>query len=241
MVMKNHIKTVICFFILILMTCFNGKTTMAEEKAKTIVAFGDSTTAVRGNLKIYSMHLAEKFPDWEIINSGVPGNTTAMAKARFEKDVLDHKPDITIIMFGINDSCVDVWKKTPATKSRVPLTKYEENLKYFITELKKINCQVILMTPNPLRWTKKLKEMYGKPPYNPEDEDGFNVTLTKYADVVRKVAADEEVTLLDIYNAYDEYAKKNNTTIDKMLLDGMHPNKVGQKLAATMLIEELEK
>ena len=137
---------------------------MNAPKAKTIVAFGDSTTAVRGKVKIYTNLLAKKFPEYKFINSGVPGNTTRMAKARFEKDVLAHKPDTVIIQFGINDSTVDVWKNPPASTSRVPLSEYKDNLKYFIGRLKKINCQIIMMTPNPMCWTKKLKEMYGKPP-----------------------------------------------------------------------------
>ncbi len=227
-------------------TGISGKTenqpldkTMPVDKKKTIVAFGDSTTAPRGNVKIYSMRLAKKLPGYKIVNSGVPGNTTRMAKARFKKDVLAHQPDIVIIQFGINDSTIDVWKNPPATGSRVLLSEYEENLKYFISRLKENNCRIILMTPNPMRWTKKLKEMYGKPPYDPDNELGFNVMLDKYVAMMKKVAKNEKVTLLDINRAYYDYARNNAIKLDDMFLDGMHPNNTGHKLVAEKLLKEL--
>lgn len=212
-----------------------------DQKAKIIVAFGDSTTAVRGKVRIYTDLLAEKFPEYKFINSGVPGNTTRMAKARFEKDVLSHKPDIVIIQFGINDSTVDVWKKTPAPDSRVPLSEYEANLKYFISQLRKINCRIILMTPNPMCWTKKLKEMYGKPPYDPDNDKGFNVMLDKYAAAMKNIAGEEKITLLDINQAYYDYSQNNAIKLNNMFLDGMHPNDTGHKLVAVMLSGEINK
>ena len=103
-----------------------------------------------------------------VINAGVGGNTTEMARKRFEADVLSHRPRIAIIQFGINDAAVDVWKTPPATQPRVSLERYEANLRHFVETLKSSHALVVLMTPNPLRWTPKLKEMYGRPPYQPE-------------------------------------------------------------------------
>ncbi len=141
----------------------------------TLVAFGDSTTALRGSLTVYATILQEELRGVRVINAGISGNTTEMARARFDKDVLAHKPAIAIIQFGINDSAVDVWKKPPATQPRVAPERYEANLRHFVETLKSRDARVILMTPNPLRWTPKLKQMYGKPPYKPDDPDGFNI------------------------------------------------------------------
>src|SRR3954470_10080952 len=87
----------------------------------TVVAFGDSTTAPRGSLAIYSRILQEELSNVSVINAGVPGNTTEMARTRFERAVLAHHPQIAIVQFGINDSAIDVWKTPPATEPRVPL------------------------------------------------------------------------------------------------------------------------
>ena len=44
----------------------------------TIVAFGDSTTAVRGSTKVYASVLQEELRNVRVINAGVSGNTTEM-------------------------------------------------------------------------------------------------------------------------------------------------------------------
>ena len=91
------------------------------------------------------------------------------------------------------------------------------------------------MTPNPLRWTDKLKKMYGKNPYNPVDPDGFNVRLRDYAMVVRRLAKEESVRLIDVYQAFEEAGD-----VDALLLDGMHPNDRGHRLIADRLLRILE-
>ncbi len=218
-------------------------TTLFAQKLTTIVAFGDSTTAVRGNLKTYSRFLQTGLSRSDVpvrvINAGIGGNNTQHARARFEKDVLSHDPDVVIIQFGINDAAVDVWKTPPATQPRIALKEYETNLRHFITELRKRNVKVILMTPNPLRWTPKMLEMYGKPPYLPEEKGGFNVLLREYSEAVRKIAKAEDVQLIDIDRAFDEFGKANGESVDDLLLDGIHPNERGHRLIADALISLL--
>ncbi|MCP4645359.1 MAG: hypothetical protein GY851_33255 [bacterium] len=203
----------------------------------TLVAFGDSTTATRGPLGIYAKLLDKELPSRgvraKVVNAGIGGNTTDMARARFEKDVLVHDPDVVTLGFGINDSAIDVWKR--ATKSRVSLERYEENLRHFIDTLKKRGARPVLMTPNCLAWTPGLKAMYGKPPYNPDDPDGFNVTLKVYAAAVRRIAEEKEVPLVDAYALFEGYAQAG--LIDGLLLDGMHPNDRGHRLVADALLE----
>jgi lysophospholipase L1-like esterase len=216
-----------------------------KEKAYTIVVFGDSTTATRGKLDIYANQLVRELPakgiKAEIINAGVGGNTTEMAMARFEKDVLAKNPDLVVIQFGINDSAIDVWKTPPATESRISKGKYIQNLEKFIETLKARKCGVILMTPNQLCWTQKLKETYGKPPYVTDDPDGFNLTLREYAQAVRQLAEKQKVPLVDIYTAYSSYGKMENQSINDLLLDGMHPNDKGHRIVADLLIPEIVK
>jgi len=205
----------------------------------TIVAFGDSTTAVRGETTIYAAILPEELRHIQVINAGVPGNTTEMARLRFEADVLSHRPQVAIIQFGINDSMVDVWKTPAATQPRVALERYEANLRHFVQELKSGNTHVFLMTPNPLRWTPKLKEMYGRLPYQPDDPDGLNLRLATYCEVVRRVAREEGAELIDVQQAFFDQAQKQGISVDKLLLDGMHPNNLGHRIVADLLIERL--
>ena len=69
-----------------------------------IICFGDSLTqgtgASRG--KDYPSQLS-KMISRPVINAGVPGDTTASALKRLERDVLAYSPDIVLITLGGND------------------------------------------------------------------------------------------------------------------------------------------
>ena len=207
---------------------------MCDELPRTIVAFGDSTTAPRGNLEVYSKLLAASLGTVEapvrVINAGMGGNTTNDARQRFQRDVLDRSPELVIIQFGINDAAVDVWRSPPATKARVDLESFEKNLRYFCQTLIASDCKVILMTPNKMGWTEKLKTLYGKSPYDPNDDDGFNILLKHYAKVVRKIAKEEKVQLVDVYGEFGSFGKREGRSVQDLLLDGMHPNSRGHQL-----------
>ena len=212
-----------------------------EPKPGGIVMFGDSTTAPRGKLKVYATRVETMLQSigssLGVHNAGIGGNTTRDALKRLQTDVLKYKPRIVVMQFGINDSAVNVWQKPPATEPRVPLAEYLSNLRRMITAAQNAKAKVILMTTNPLRWTPKLKELYGKPPYNPAAEDGFDsAMLAGYNEALRKLAADLKVPLVDVRAAYPEFAAKHQTTIEGMLLDGMHPNDLGQQLVAELLV-----
>lgn len=209
----------------------------------TIVAFGDSTTAPRGSTEVYATLLSNELSydggDVKVINSGIGGNTTTMAKARFEKDVLAHHPGLVILQFGINDSAVDVWKKPPATSPRVSLDDYRKNLREMVQTLKQRGARVILMTPNPISWTDPLRKLYNTAPYVLDDPDGMNVNLRDYAEAVRQLAKEESVGLIDIYTEFkkaDQDPKHKPGWLGK---DGMHPDDPGHRLVAQLLIDHL--
>lgn len=213
-----------------------------KPKPGGIIMFGDSTTAPRGGVrKVYSTRVQDALEgvgsSLVVYNAGIPGNTTRDARRRLASDVLAHQPRVVVIQFGINDSAVDVWKKPPAAAPRVPLAEYVANLRAMIEAAREQKARVILMTTNPLRWTPKLKELYGHPPYKPEAEDGFDAPfLAAYNDAVRKLAAELNVPLVDVRSAYPELAKKRQTSLDQILLDGMHPGDMGHQLVAELLI-----
>ena len=78
--------------------------------------------------------------------------------------------------------------------------------------------------------------MYGKPPYRPDDPEGFNVVVTQYADIVRRVAHQEKTPLVDVYNAFRAYGKKPGQSIGDLLVDAEHPNSKGHQLIAKLLL-----
>ncbi len=214
----------------------------AAELTK-IVVFGDSVTAQRGNTLVYSNLLADEISfdgkDVNVINAGIGGHNTKMGKARFQKDVLSVKPDVVVIMFGINDAAVDLWKKPPSKKPRVSLKDYRNNLTDMIRTLKKQGARVVLMTSNPIHWAPKTRELYGKPPYKPDDLDGFNVILRDYVAAVREIARKEVVGLVDVFAAFEDHDAKPKHKPGSLTPDGMHPGNAGHRIIADLLIKHL--
>ncbi len=208
-----------------------------------IVTFGDSTTAPRGSVRVFSELLEEQSARMKcpirVINAGVPGNNTRQARERIDRDVTARHPDIAILSFGINDSAVDVFKQS--TEPRVPLEEYKQNLTWMVERLQKQKIRPILMTPNPVVWTDELKKLYGKPPYRPDEPDGWNVLLKNYAQAVRAVAKDRGVPLVDTYSLFTEYASRPGHNLNNLMVDGMHPSDPGHAIIANHIVNMMTK
>lgn len=71
---------------------------------ENIICFGDSLTYGTGAApdKSYPSQLSEMIGK-QVINAGIPGNTTADALERLETDVLQRSPRIVLITLGGND------------------------------------------------------------------------------------------------------------------------------------------
>jgi hypothetical protein len=66
------------------------------------------------------------------------------------------------------------------------------------------------MTTNPLRWTSRLKELYGKPPYDPAAADGFDAPLlAEYNERIRSLAKELGTDLVDVRAAFDAHAAEH--------------------------------
>lgn len=207
----------------------------AADAGISIVAFGDSTTAPRGPLNTYSDwlpgELARLGVQAKVIKAGKGGNDTGQARERFENDVVANAPDVVIISFGINDSAIDV--RLGETEPRISKAAYAANLRCFVEQVRAIGAKPILMTPNPIFWTPQLRPMYGKPPYDVDDFEGFNFLLREYAQAMRDLAAELDVPLVD----QERILRDSGIPFNRLLLDGMHPNDVAHAMTAKAIAE----
>ncbi len=190
-----------------------------------IVMFGDSTTAARPAevRNVYAARvqeaLAKQGSDLMVINSGASSDTTDRARSRLQEHVLELKPKLAVIQFGMNDAAIDVWKNPPAQKPRVPIDRYGENLRWMADQLKKGGAKIVLLTAAPVRWTDTLRKLYGKPPYDVNDPLGFDkAALERYNGVVRKLAKELNVPLVDVYAAFNEHAQATGQPVDALLV-----------------------
>lgn len=101
---------------------------MIFENNDTIVFAGDSITDMgkikpygedgglgqglgEGYVHMFSDMMSATYPeiDLRIINSGVGGNTSAQLADRWQKDVLDLRPDFISVCIGVNDAINNVY------------------------------------------------------------------------------------------------------------------------------------
>ncbi len=216
----------------------------------TIVALGDSTTAVDD----WSGRAIEVYADLlpgaldasgiraRVVNAGISDTTTREARERLDRDVRAFAPDIVVIQFGINDSWIDadLGRREP----RVTRDEYRDNLRYLVRTLKADGAQVLLMTPNPMRWVDPVYiEVFQKNPglLDTQAERGINGLLDLYAEDVRVVAREEAVPLVDVHRVFEDYGKEPGRSIGDLLIsgDGIHPNTVGQRLVCRTLAAEI--
>jgi lysophospholipase L1-like esterase len=110
------------FFVFLVVTPFareplRGNRMDVQQKI-TIVAMGDSTTAGTPGWKSrveqppsgagdetsqYAYWLMRAHPGWDVLNMGVNGERSDQIRARFERDVIDQKPRVVIVIAGVND------------------------------------------------------------------------------------------------------------------------------------------
>lgn len=78
--------------------------TNSTPRGDNLICFGDSLTAGTGAAPgaSYPDHLA-RLAGRPVINAGVPGDTTASARERLERDVLARSPRVVCITLGGND------------------------------------------------------------------------------------------------------------------------------------------
>ncbi len=106
----------------------------AEPGGENIICFGDSLTFGTGASAgmDYPSQLAG-MTGLEIVNKGVPGDTTADALMRLERDVLSQSPRIVLITLGGND-----------LKNHMPADKAFENLKVIIEAVQERGALVVV-------------------------------------------------------------------------------------------------
>lgn len=178
----------------------------------TIVAFGDSITARDGS---YVPKVSSQIGN-DIINAGVNGNMTRHARERFESDVLDKKPDLVLICFGMNDQAAYLLSSN--NSPCVGPETYRENLAYFADTLIKKGSDVVFVTPNPVNT---------QPGYyvaGAWDMDYGYGYMDVFCNIMREVAEEYNCDLIDMNCEF-----RNLEDADQYynIGDGVHPNNQG--------------
>lgn len=210
---------------------------MAQSDPLKIVAFGDSITeGTYGGADVsqawpfvLQMFLNKAGIPCEVLNMGIPGETTPEGLRRFKRQVVSQKPKLVLIMYGANDSFVPYGYNKPA----VPIRQFEESLEEMIQQSLENKILPVMMTTTPL----------SLPAFFPEDahtENGGNNFLEEYTDRVRLLAQLHNLHVIDHYRVWKEM-DQTRQIIQKYLPDGVHPNVAGNLLMAETILNALNK
>lgn len=206
------------FFAGILLMAFT-----TPQKKKKVVFFGDSITQAGVNpdgyiTKMDSLIKAEgQSANYELVGAGISGNKIYDLYLRVENDVLSKNPDVVVIYIGIND----VWHKA-SSGTGTDLPKYIQFYKALIKKFTDKNIKVIVCTPT----------VIGERNDNSNQQDG---DLNQYSKVIRSLADEFKLPLVDLRNAFAGYLQKNNPKNEEkgiLTTDRVHLNNAGNLLVA---------
>ena len=201
------------------------------ENPTRIVFFGDSITQAGVGKTGYITKMAEMLgaqglaSKYELIGAGIGGNKIYDLYLRHEDDVLAKKPTIVIIYVGIND----VWHKT-TSRTGTDADKFEKFYTALIKKLQKSNIQVVICTPT----------VIGEKFDNTNENDG---DLNHYANIIRKIAADNACKLIDLRKAFMAYEEKNNIenkASGVLTTDRVHLTEAGNQFLAETMWETIK-
>ena len=191
------------------------------------VCLGDSVTAGVGRSGVseaqtYPRELERSLSGtpgapW-VVNGGVGGENTRQAIQRLPSLL---KPlarvDRVVIMYGLNDSALIDGGPRDRTEPRVPVGEFAENLRALVVEARRQGARPVLCTPNPMTRA----YLYGNRGLYAANSD-INFLLKEFAEAARRVAREEQVPLVDVYELF-----RKRKEWEKLLPDGIHPNAEG--------------
>lgn len=195
-----------------------------QDVKKKVIFFGDSITEAGVKPGGYVLKVADlaakenKSTQYDFIGSGIGGNKVYDLYLRLEDDVLSKNPDVVVIYIGVND----VWHK----QSHGTGTDYDKFEKFYNALIKKIQAKgakIILATP----------AVVGERTDFSNELDG---DLNRYSSLIRSIARNNNLPLVDLRKAFLEYNKANNPENKEsgvLTTDRVHLNDKGNELVAT--------
>ena len=142
-----------------------------------------------------------------VITTSIGGEDSQQGAKRFENEVLVHRPDVLFIDYGLNDRRLGVERSEAAWRKMIEAA-LQKGIK------------VMLMTPTP---DQRVDILDGK------------TSLERQAALIRKLAAEYHVGLIDSYALFREKIKQGNVL--KKYMSGInHPNILGHMCVTSEIL-----
>src|SRR5215213_1406933 len=175
------------------------------------------------------IHLAYPQRRIRYINAGIGGHSSRQMLARFETDILAHRPQWLLLSAGV----VEVRRtyQPDRAQDRVPVDEYIANLTAMTTRALNSNSQVILLEPTP-----HLHPVTDGPP-EVTLEDVNNLTR-QYATAMRQVAQDMNVGFVPLFEIFLDMERRLAGEVS-LYADEVHLGPVGDLLYSQLVYQYL--
>lgn len=202
--------------------------------ARNITLFNYTGMPVKMNDLVLNCRITTSKENKKVINAGVGGNNTNDLLKRIDKDVLENKPDLVVLMVGTNDML--------NSKKMIDYKVYQNNLDEIIQKIKASGSKLLLMNPIPADseylFMRHDKSLFIEAP---------NIKLDKAGGIVKDLAKQHEVLFYDLNAEFralnlpqhnQDVFIKNEKNSGKT--DGVHPTAFGYQFIAKNVFQFLE-
>lgn len=205
------------------------------KKDSKVLFIGDSITDPKFNFRmmstikgrnIYALQLKKRLKayskDIKVDIKGIASNRTYHVYDRLTKDCINLKPDVVIMLIGVNDAWENYVPQDYPPLLRPMEPHIREIYRRLRTELP--DTQILYLMPFMIDAV--------------EEKLPYHKTLDQFREVLKNVALQNGATVLDMQEVYYEAQK----TIEpkKLAIDGIHPTNLGHKIMADAVFEMLE-
>ncbi len=205
------------------------------EPGQTWVLLGDSITEDPEGYAAICSRVVERRLNGEvnIVNAGVSGNKASDMLARFERDVLSHRPNLVSISVGVNDMWhgfydfdKDCWLPEYDPKRGVPLEKYRDDVSQMVRTLRSQEISCLLVSPT----------MIGEDKNNRE-----NTKLAGYVAAMKNLSEELDAMYCPMNECMWRAIDRGRALEQdfRLTTDGVHMNKIGAHAMAACLLATL--
>lgn len=205
------------------------------KKDSKVLFLGDSISDPKFNFQfahkikgrnIYALQLKKKFKkyskDIKVDIKGIASNRTYHIYDRLTKDCIDLKPDVIIMLIGVNDAWEHYVPEDYPPLLRPIEPHFREIYRRLKTELP--NTQVLYLMPFMIDAV--------------EEKLPFHKKLDEIRELLKTIALEYGALVLDLQAAFNEAQK--TIAPKELAIDGIHPTNLGHKVMADAVTTMIE-
>ncbi len=197
-----------------------------------ILFLGDSITDIKFNRlqnrkihgkKVYALQVAKelkkKYKNLKFFYKGIASDRTYLVYDRLTKDCINLKPDIIVMLIGVNDAWEHYVPEQYPPLKRPMQPHMQEIYRRLNTELE--NTQLLVLLPFLIDTV--------------EEKKTFHTVLNEYRNQLRDLALENGAEVVDLQEVFDHTQKEISSV--KLSVDGVHPTDLGHSVIAQAVLE----